>query len=94
MVVGGTLIAKGMLKSAIGTAVTANAHELGHAENNMNGTSVEYNREEARKPNGSIVEKIKGNENERKSINYENQVRQQEGHQARSYDYYKAYNVE
>lgn len=66
------------------------AHELGHAENNMNGTSVEYNRKETRKRDGCIVEKQKGNANEKNSISYENQVRQQEGEPARSYDYYKA----
>ena len=65
------------------------AHELGHAENNMNGTNIVYNHEEARKGNGNIVEKQKGNANERKSIYYENQVRQKEGEPTRSYDYYK-----
>ena len=68
------------------------AHELGHAENNMNGTSVMYNHEEARKPDGKREDKIKGNANERKSIYYENQVRQKEGEPTRSYDYYKANN--
>lgn len=66
------------------------AHELGHAENNMNGTSVMYNPDEAKKPNGNIQEKIKGNANERQSIFYDNQVRQKEGEPTRSYDYYKA----
>ena len=66
------------------------AHELGHAENNMNGTYIEYNHDEAKKSNGNVQEKIKGNANERQSIYYENQVRQKEGEPARSYDYYKA----
>lgn len=68
------------------------AHELGHAENNMNGTSVEFNKKEALKTNGSLQEKQKGNANEKKSIFYENQVRQKEGEPARSYDYYKVNN--
>ena len=66
------------------------AHELGHAENNMNGTSITYNVDEAQKTNGNIAEKLRGNANEKKSIYYENQVRQKEGEPARSYDYYKA----
>ena len=58
----------------------------------MNGTSVKYNHEEAGNPDGSREEKIKWNVNERKSIYYENQVRQKEGEPTRSYDYYKANN--
>lgn len=58
----------------------------------MNGTSVKYQQKEAGNPDGSREEKIKGNANERKSIYYENQVRQKEGEPTRSYDYYKANN--
>lgn len=68
------------------------AHELGHAEDNMNGTYIVYNHAEAKKPNGNKIEKINGNKNERTPIFYENQVRQKEGEPARSYDYYKINN--
>ena len=56
----------------------------------MKGTSIKYYKDEAKKPNGSIKEKLKGNENEKIPIFYENQVRQKQGEPARSYDYYKA----
>lgn len=54
----------------------------------MNGTYVKYDHDKA--ISGNVNEKLKGNANEKNSIFYENQVRQQEGEPARSYDYYKA----
>ena len=63
------------------------AHELGHAENNMEGTSIKYNQEKARQ--GDAIEIQKGNLNEQKSIFYENIVRENQGDNARPYEYYK-----
>ena len=66
------------------------AHELGHADDNMSGTFVVYNHEEAIQ--GNMEEQLKGNANEKKAITYENHVRQTEGEPARTYDYYTASN--
>ena len=65
------------------------AHELGHIVNCINKVSIQYDHNEAKQKNGNIEEKIKGNENEKLSIFYENQVREYEGDAPRSYDYYK-----
>ena len=63
------------------------AHELGYAENNMEGTSIKYDQKKARQ--GDAVEIQKGNLNEQKSIFYENIVRENQGDNARPYEYYK-----
>ena len=49
------------------------AHELGHAENDDNGTRIPYNKDAAK--NGDPVEKEKWNQNEKNSIRKENIVR-------------------
>lgn len=49
------------------------AHELGHAENDDNGTRIPYDKDAAQK--GDPVEKEKWNQNERNSIKKENIVR-------------------
>ena len=54
-------------------AIVGLAHELGHAENDDNGTRIPYNRDAAQK--GDPVEKEKWNQNERNSIRKENIVR-------------------
>ena len=63
------------------------AHELGHAENNMEGTSIKYDQKKAKQ--GDAIEIQKGNLNEQKSIFYENIVREKQGDNARPYEYYK-----
>jgi hypothetical protein len=67
------------------------AHELGHAENDMNGTSVTYNEDMA---NGKIgtpaqqaIEQEKQNRNEVNSIYYENIVREKKEYPQRGYNY-------
>jgi RHS repeat-associated protein len=67
------------------------AHELGHAENDMNGTSVTYNEDMA---NGKIgtpaqqaIEQEKRNRNELNSIYYENIVREKKEYPQRGYNY-------
>jgi hypothetical protein len=66
-------------------------HELGHAENDMNGTSVNYNEKVA---NGEIgtpaqqaIEQEKRNRNEVNSIYYENIVREKKEYPQRGYNY-------
>ena len=54
-------------------AIVGLAHELGHAENDDNGTRIPYNKDAAQK--GDLVEKEKRNQNERNSIRKENIVR-------------------
>ena len=54
-------------------AIVGLAHELGHAENDDNGTRIPYNKDAAQK--GDLVEKEKRNPNERNSIRKENIVR-------------------
>ena len=63
------------------------AHELGHAENHMEDTSIKYDKTKAQ--TGDKVEAQKGNLNEQKSISYENIVRENQGDGERSYNYYK-----
>ena len=67
------------------------AHELGHAENDMNGTSVTYNEDMA---NGKIgtpakqaIEQEKRDRNEVNSIYHENIVREKKGYPQRGYNY-------
>ena len=67
------------------------AHELGHAENDKNGTSVKYNK---RMANGEIGtpaqqtnEQVKRDKNEANSIYYENIVREKKEYPQRGYNY-------
>lgn len=63
------------------------AHELGHAEDLVNGKALEYDREAAR--NGTDPQDvIKGNQNEKNAIDKENAVRKVLKLETRSYDYY------
>lgn len=66
-------------------------HELGHAENDKNGTSVKYN---TKKANGEIetpaeqaIEQEKRDRNEVNSIFYENIVREKKEYPQRGYNY-------
>ena len=68
------------------------AHELGHAENDKNGTAVKYDKDVV---NGTkkatseqvFIEKGKQDKNEANSIYYENIVREKEGYPQRGYIY-------
>ena len=67
------------------------AHELGHAENDKNGTSVKYNKKMA---NGKIgtpaqqaKEQVKRDRDEANSIYYENIVRAKKEYPQRGYNY-------
>ena len=62
------------------------AHELGHAENNVDGTTVEYDRGKALK--GNQVELDKWNKNELNSIDKENIVREKYNCEERPYNYF------
>lgn len=67
------------------------AHELGHAENDKNGTSVKYNKKiadgKAGTPEEQAIEQEKRDRNEVNSIYYENIVREKEGYPQRGYNY-------
>lgn len=61
------------------------AHELGHAENDVDGTTVKYISEKAR--NGDQGELDKWNKNEINSIDKENIVRENYKCEKRPYNY-------
>ena len=66
-------------------------HELGHAENDKNGTSIKYNKHIADGKEGTpreqAIEQEKRDRNEVNSIYYENIVREKEGYPQRGYNY-------
>lgn len=62
------------------------AHELGHAENDVDGTTVKYNKEKT--PNSNQVEFDKLNRNELNSIDKENIVREKYNCEKRPYNYF------
>ena len=61
------------------------AHELGHAENEKNGTHVKYNEDKVKA--GDPVEQNKKNLNELNPIFYENIVREKKGYPERGHNY-------
>ena len=65
---------------------SALSHELGHAENDEDGTSVNFNIHRA--ASGDTDEQSKIDKNEINSITYENQVREYFGYPERPYDYF------
>lgn len=62
------------------------AHELGHAENDIDGTTVKYDKEKA--DNGDQKELDKWNRNEINSIDKENIVREKYNCEERPYNYF------
>ena len=68
-------------------AEAALAHELGHAENDKNNASVNYNTNTKNKDASHQNELDKKNKNEVNSIYYENIVREHEGYPQRGYNY-------
>ena len=62
------------------------AHELGHAENDVDGTTVKYSEKEAKK--GDLKELDKWNRNEINSIDKENIVRKEYNCEERPYNYF------
>lgn len=62
------------------------AHELGHAENDVEGTTIRYDEEKARQ--GNQVELDKWNKNELNSIDKENIVRENYNCKERPYNYF------
>jgi len=62
------------------------AHELGHAENDIDGTTVKYSEIEAK--NGALEELDKWNRNEINSIDKENIVREKYNCEERPYNYF------
>lgn len=62
------------------------AHELGHAENDVEGTTIRYDEEKAR--HGNQVELDKWNKNELNSIDKENIVREKYNCKERPYNYF------
>ncbi len=62
------------------------AHELGHAENNIDGTTIHYDEEKAR--HGDQIEIDKWNKNELNSIDKENIVRENYNCSKRLYNYF------
>ena len=62
------------------------AHELGHAENDVDGTTVIFNSYKAK--HGDKTERDKCNKNEQNSINKENIAREKMGCKERPNDYY------
>ena len=62
------------------------AHELGHAENDVDGTTVTYDSEKVK--NGDPIERDKCNKNEQNSINKENIVRKNLDCKAHPNDYF------
>lgn len=67
-------------------AIVGLAHELGHVENDVDGTTVEFDKEKAK--NGDPVEREKCNKNEQNSIGKENIVRTKLGCKNRPNDYF------
>ena len=67
-------------------AIVGLAHELGHAENDVDGSTVEFDKEKAK--NGDPVEREKCNNNEQNSIGKENIVRTKLGCKNRPNDYF------
>ena len=61
------------------------AHELGHAENDVDGTTIHYDKEKAHQ--GDQVELDKRNKNEINSIDKENIVRENYNCKERPYNY-------
>ena len=62
------------------------AHELGHAENDVDGTTVTYDPEKVK--DGDPIERDKCNRNEQNSINKENIVRKKLDCNERPNDYF------
>ena len=62
------------------------AHELGHVENDIDGTTVKYDKEKAQ--NGDQIELDKYNRNELNSIDKENIVREKYNCKERPYNYF------
>lgn len=67
-------------------AIVGLAHELGHVENDVDGSTVEFDKEKAK--NGDPVEREKCNKNEQNSIGKENIVRTKLGCKNRPNDYF------
>ena len=67
--------------------IAALAHELGHAINALEEKSIDYDKEKARHGEPKNVDK--GNANEKRSIDFENFLRNYLNINERSYDYYK-----
>ena len=76
-----------MLGDEIRPAEAGLAHELGHAENDMNGKSISCNYKAAKK--GNVHEQEKVILNEINSIDKENIVRNKMGYEERDYSYFK-----